>query len=204
MLMSFLQRFPCLDSTGLNSGFTYLDAQTDDARFVLEIIDGACAAGATCLNYCQVVEVLEQNGVITGAILNDKNTNKKHQIKTTTVVKTTGQWLSSSYPEKQWYRLSKGIHLILPKVLDNEALLLTAKTDGRVFFVIPWYGKTLLGTTDTNFDGDIDDVRVKKEDIDYLLSEVNLALTTQWTEKRYSGEIYRASCFTGQPKKLSF
>ena len=196
----FLQRFPCLDSTGLNSGFTYLDAQTDDARFVLEIIDGACAAGATCLNYCQVVEVLEHNGVITGAILNDKNTNKKHQIKTTAVVKTTGQWLSSSYPEKQWCRLSKGIHLILPKVLDNEALLLTAKTDGRVFFVIPWYGKTLLGTTDTNFDGDIDDVRVKKEDIDYLLSEVNLALTTQWTEKDIQGQFAGLRVLQDSPK----
>lgn len=196
----FSHRFPCLDSTHLNGGFTYLDAQTDDARLVMEIIDGACSAGASCLNYCEVSEVLEENNVITGAILSDKVTGESYTIKTSAVVKTSGQWISASYPEKQWCRLSKGVHLILPKVLNNEALLLTAKSDGRVFFIIPWYGLTLLGTTDTDYKGDINHVSVEKEDIDYLLSEVNLALTTQWTEKDIQGQFAGLRVLQHNPK----
>ena len=186
---SFLDHFPSLDSTGLKCGYTYLDAQTDDARLVLEIIDGASVAGASCLNYCQLTKILEENGAVNGAVLNDKITGEIYTIKVSAVVKTTGQWASASYPEKKWCRLSKGVHLILPNVLDDEALLLTARSDGRVFFIIPWYGKTLLGTTDTDFEGDINNVTVEKEDIDYLLNEANLALTTQWTEKDIQGQF---------------
>ncbi|MCF6251376.1 MAG: glycerol-3-phosphate dehydrogenase/oxidase [Methylococcaceae bacterium] len=186
---TFSHRFPYLDTKYLKSGFTYLDAQTDDARFVLEIIDGACAAGATCLNYCQVTDILQENDIITGAVLSDKISGDNYTIQTSAVVTTTGHWLSTSHPEKQWCRLSKGVHLILPKVLDKEALLLTARSDGRVFFIIPWYGLTLLGTTDTDYKGDINNLTVDKEDIDYLLNEANLALTTHWTEKDIQGQF---------------
>jgi len=185
---AFLNRFPNLADNRLKCGYTYLDAQTDDVRLVLEVIDGACKAGASCLNYCQVTDILENNGLISGAVLNDKISSKTFNIKTSAIVKTAGQWLSASPPENQWCRLSKGVHLVLPKVLDQEALLLTAKSDGRVFFIIPWYGLTLLGTTDTDFNGDINNVTVDKQDIDYLLSEANLALTTQWTEKDIQGQ----------------
>lgn len=185
---AFLQRFPCLDNRQLNGGYTYLDAQTDDARLVMEIIDGASSAAAICLNYCQATEVLDEKSVIRGAILNDKISGEKYTIRTSAIIKATGQWTSVSSPEKEWCRLSKGVHLILPKMLDNEALLLTAQSDGRVFFIIPWYGKTLLGTTDTDFTGDINQVTVEKQDIDYLLSEANLALTTQWTENDIQGQ----------------
>ena len=186
---SFLQRFPCLDRTHLTSGYTYLDAQTDDARLVLEVIDGASKAGAVCLNYCEATDIIEQKGVVTGAILSDQITGETHNIKTSSVVKTTGQWTPASNPNKQWCRLSKGVHLVLPKVLDKEALLLTAQSDGRVFFIIPWYGLTLLGTTDTNYEGDVNHVIAEQQDIDYLLSEANLALTTQWTEKDIQGQF---------------
>ena len=186
---AFSEHFPCLDDTQLKCGYTYLDAQTDDARLVLEIIDGAQTAGATCLNYCRLQEVIKESNLITGAVLHNKIEDKTLTIKTSTIAKTTGQWIADSAQEKQWGRLSKGVHLVLPKILEKEALLLTAKSDGRVFFVIPWYGKTLLGTTDTNYSGDINDVTVEKQDIDYLLSEVNFALKTQWTESDIQGQF---------------
>ncbi len=182
----FSDRFPALNKTGLKCGYTYLDAQTDDARLVLEIIDGAISAGAICLNYCQASELLEHKGIIIGAVLNDKISGINYTIKTKAVVKTTGRW---TYPEKYWCRLSKGVHLVLPKILGNEALLLTARSDGRVFFIIPWYGLTLLGTTDTDFNTDINDVTVEQDDIDYLLSEANIALRTQWTEQDIQGRF---------------
>ena len=182
----FIQRFPALDKTSLKCGFTYLDAQTDDARLVLEIIDGAISAGASCLNYCQFNEILDDKDGLKSVVLQDRIAKENYTIKASTIVKTTGQW---TYPEKHWCRLSKGVHLVLPKILDNEALLLTAKSDGRVFFIIPWYGLTLLGTTDTDYSGDINHVTVEQGDIDYLLTEANFALNTEWTEKDIQGQF---------------
>jgi glycerol-3-phosphate dehydrogenase len=184
----FAQRFPCLDSTLASSGFTYLDAQTDDARLVFEIISGAENAGAVCINHCKI-NTIENYNTIYRANLHDQISGKSYSVKTSSMVKTTGQWTAVADPEKQWCRLSKGVHLVLPKILENEALLLTAKSDGRVFFIIPWYGMTLLGTTDTDFNADINRVVVDQQDRDYLLTEANHALATNWTAADIQGEF---------------
>ena len=145
----------------MKAGYTYLDAQTDDARFVLELIDGAQALGAVCVNYCKVTRFIENKGRLCGAEIQDQVTGETAMVQAAQFVNTSGQWSAGLQNEHHGVRLSKGIHLILPKILETEALLLTAKTDGRVFFIIPWYGLTLLGTTDTNYDGDIDHVTVE-------------------------------------------
>lgn len=77
----------------------------------------------------------------------------------------------------------------MPKTLSNEALLLTAKSDGRVFFIIPWYDQTLLGTTDTNYSGDIDNITIQDEEINYLLTEANQVLMTNWTRQDIIGKF---------------
>lgn len=190
--IDFAGRFPCLDSNGLTAGFSYFDAQTDDARFVLELIDGALAIGAVCLNYCKITGFIELNGQLCGAEIHDIVSGETAIVNATQLVNCTGQWSADPRNKNQYGRLSKGIHLILPKILGNEALLLTAKSDGRVFFIIPWYGLTLLGTTDSDYNGDIEHVTVEAEEINYLLSEANRALkTVNWTEQdiigRYAG-----------------
>ena len=76
---------------------------------------------------------------------------------------------------------------MLPGLGTNEALLLTAKSDGRVFFVIPWYGRTLLGTTDTDYRGDLDHVGVENADVEYLLDAANRYLKTAWCRKDVIG-----------------
>jgi len=188
----FAERFPYLDSAGLKAGYTYLDAQTDDARFVLELIDGAQAIGAVCLNYCKVTRFIEKIGQLCGAEIQDQVAGETALVHAAQFVNTSGQWSAGLQNEPHGGRLSKGIHLILPKILETEALLLTANTDGRVFFIIPWYGLTLLGTTDTYYDGDIDHLTVESEEVNYLLSEANRVLkTVNWTEQdiigRYAG-----------------
>ncbi len=178
----FIQHFNGINENDLLGGFTYFDAQTDDARFVLELVDGADMAGAVCVNYCEVNRFIEENGQIIATQVCDKFTGERAQIKAKQIVDTTGRWSSQLRKEPQDYRLSKGIHLLLPKILNDEALLLTAKSDGRVFFVIPWYGLTLVGTTDTNYQGDVDNLAVTKDEVDYLLSEVNQALVaSNWS-----------------------
>jgi glycerol-3-phosphate dehydrogenase len=184
---AFAERFPTLNSDGLKGGFTYGDAQTDDARLVLELIAGAMAAGAVCVNYCKLLEVKEVKKRVYGATVQDQLTGADALIRTKQIVNTTGRWATTSKRGRGWCRLTKGIHLIMPAVLLDEALLLTAQSDGRVFFIIPWYGMTLVGTTDTDYKGDLGQVSVENKDITYLLAEANHYLKTSWTAKEIVG-----------------
>ncbi len=91
----FTERFPILDETTLRSGFSYADAQTDDARLVLELISGAMDAHATCINYCKVTRLLKTNGDVYAVEIQDQVNHIKQQIHTKQIVYTTGQWISS-------------------------------------------------------------------------------------------------------------
>jgi glycerol-3-phosphate dehydrogenase len=185
----FAEHFPYLDPSLLLNGFTYLDAQTDDARFVLELVDGALAVGAVCLNYCEVTDTIESQGQITAAQIVDKVSGREGRVYARQVVNATGQWIAATEQGQAWCRLTKGVHLMMPKILASEALLLTAQKDGRVFFMIPWYGLTLLGTTDTDYCGDVEQLKVEKADIDYLLNEANRVLkSVNWTEADIVGQ----------------
>ncbi|MDD1607027.1 MAG: glycerol-3-phosphate dehydrogenase/oxidase [Methylococcaceae bacterium] len=175
----FSARFPELEAADLTAGFSYLDAQTDDARLVLELIAGACELGAVCVNYCQVTELLTLNEQLHGAVIQDQLTHTIGKVYAKQIVDTMGRW--SPHQIECACRLSKGVHLVMPKILNEEALLLTAESDGRVFFIIPWYGRTLLGTTDSDYHGDINQLTVEQHEIDYLLSEANCVLkNTHW------------------------
>jgi glycerol-3-phosphate dehydrogenase len=179
---AFAERFPMLCGDGLKGGFTYGDAQTDDARLVLELIAGAMDAGAVCVNYCRLTGLIESGGQVCGATVKDLLNDKSAQILARQIVYTTGQWTTASQPGRDWCRLAKGVHLVMPGTMTDEALLLTAQSDGRVFFMIPWYGMTLIGTTDTDYKGDIELVTVEKRDVAYLLAEANHYLKTAWSE----------------------
>jgi glycerol-3-phosphate dehydrogenase len=198
----FAEHFPCLNSALSKGGFTYVDAQTDDARLVLELIDGALSAGAVCLNYCKVTGFIEDAGQLCGAKIQNRVDGEIAEVYARQIVNATGQWNTESAS-----RLTKGVHLILPKVLGNEALLLTAKADGRVFFMIPWYGLTLLGTTDTDYAGDVDQVYVNEDEVDYLLTEINRVLDVNWTEAdiigRYAGLRVLKQSSEAKPSSVS-
>lgn len=188
----FSKRFPFLKTTGLQGGFDYIDGQTDDARFTLEIVDGAHKQGAVCLNYSEVVGyITDCEGQICGAELKDRVGGKVVKVRSRCSVNVSGQWVDTMLDSKpRLCRLSKGIHLLMPSLGSSEAVLLFSKSDARVFFIIPWYGLTLLGTTDDEYDGDIDNVRVEKEDTAYLLDAVNSYLkTTVWSEKDVLGSF---------------
>lgn len=184
---SFAGRFPFLASDGLKGGFTYGDAQTDDARLVLELVCGAMGAGAVCVNYCKLTGLVETNGRTSGATVEDRLTGGVAEISARQIVNATGQWTAASEQGRGWCRLDKGTHLVMPALPSEEALLLTARSDGRVFFMIPWYGMTLLGTTDADYRGDLDHVAVEPQEIAYLLAEANRYLKTAWTEQDVVG-----------------
>ncbi len=179
---TFADSFPALKQEELQGGFTYADAQTDDARLVLELVAGAIQAGAVCVNYCDLLHPLEEGGKVCGALVADQLTHASIEVSVTHIVNTSGAWAAATSAGSAWCRLTKGVHLILPALDHDAALLLTAPADGRVFFIIPWYGRTLLGTTDTDYLGDPAQIKVEATDIAYLLTSANHYLKTQWTE----------------------
>ena len=164
---------PFIQRAGLIGGWSYPDAGEDDARMVLEIVAGSLTAGAVAVNHCAALRLLRANGRIAGAVVRDALTGRECEVRATTVIDAAGAWAAqaaglTSLPA----RYSKGVHLLMPGLSINEAFLLTTRSDKRVFFLIPWYGSTLVGTTDTDFHGDPDSVRVEDADIDYLLAAV--------------------------------
>lgn len=183
----FSERFSLLNNLGLKGGFTYSDAQTDDARLVLELISGAMQAGAVCVNYCRLTKLTEENGQVNSASVQDLLSDKTVEVSAKQFVYATGQWSAEMQDSANWCRVTKGVHLILSAVLNDEALLLTAPVDGRVFFIIPWYGLTLIGTTDTDYNGDMNRVMVEENEQSYLLDAANHYLKMAWRKEDVIG-----------------
>ena len=167
---------PWLESTDMRGGFTYSDAGCDDARLTLELVYGAIQAGALAVNHIAAAEFLRSSdGRVCGAHFQDQLAGAHGEIRARCTVAAVGPWvrqLPGCDPGP--IRLSKGVHVVLPPLplATNQAVLLTAPSDRRVFFLIPWYGATLVGTTDTDYHGDPDAVRVEESDIEYLLTAV--------------------------------
>jgi glycerol-3-phosphate dehydrogenase len=182
---AFAARFPMLGKAALQSGFIYGDAQTDDARLVLELVAGAMQHGAIAVNYCRVTQLQEQEGKACGAIVAGQLDGNTVNIAAKQIVDATGRWAATHAP----CRLTKGVHLVLPSTGVGDALLLTAPSDGRVFFILPWYGVTVLGTTDTDYRGNVDQVTVESQDMRYLLDAANAYLKTAWTEADVAGSF---------------
>lgn len=173
---------PKLASSGIEKAALYSDAQMDDIRLVLENLRLADEAGAVLANYLRVESWIIEQGKITGAELKDILTGRAISVRAKVVVNTTGPWADrlrqlADPSLKPLVRPSKGIHLVYPDLGFQHALLLSAPKDDRVFFVIPWRGMSLIGTTDTDYDGDPSAVSVETADIDYLIRETNAVLS---------------------------
>jgi glycerol-3-phosphate dehydrogenase len=166
---------------GLRGGFAYGDAGSDDARFTLEIIAGAIAAGAVAVNHVTADHLLRsRSGDVVGALAVDNEGGRAYEVGARLTVNAAGPWaagLLGRHPSaERAVRHTKGVHLVMPPLplgvdTPRTALLLTAASDRRVFFLIPWYGATLLGTTDTDFRGEPGSERVEDADVAYLLGE---------------------------------
>jgi len=156
-------------------GALYYDAQMEDSRIVLENILSAEEAGATVRNYCEVLEITKNNNRVTGIIYKDSNTENQGEIKANLVIKALGPWTNSLADDvknnkKVMVRPTKGVHLVFPDLGLKTAFILSAPGDNRIFFVIPWCNRTLIGTTDTDYQDDPDRIVVREDDIDYIIN----------------------------------
>ena len=167
---------PSLNKENLLGAVLYYDAQMDDARLCLENVLSASLKGAHAANYVEVTGFLKENGKVTGVEARDLLGEKNFTVRGRKTICATGPWtnklLKLDHPSsRKKVRLTKGVHLVYPGQLTSHALLLTSRQDKRIFFVIPWMENSLIGTTDTDYAGDLDSVVADSEDIQYLLEE---------------------------------
>ncbi len=170
--------FPTLQAQGLRGGAAYFDAQMDDARLCLEVVQTAALHGATVANYVEAVAFEQHSGTIRGVHAVDRVGGRELFIRARQVLNATGPWVDAvcrlagdtTGPRLQ---PTKGVHLVAPNQGLTAAFLLLHPADGRVFFVIPWLGKTLLGTTDTLCEEGPDALTVSPTDRAYLLQGYN-------------------------------
>jgi glycerol-3-phosphate dehydrogenase len=172
------REIPGLRTTGLRGGAQYFDAQMDDARLCVEVVRTAALHGATVANYVEAVGFEIEGGAIREARARDHVGGGELLIRARQVLNATGPWGDAvrklaGESAGPILKPTKGVHLVVPGRGLPGALLLLHPADGRVFFVIPWMGKTLLGTTDSECDDSPDELRVTPEDERYLLDGHN-------------------------------
>ena len=181
-----LRRVPALKSEGLRAGAVYFDSETDDARLTLENVLDAAEHGAVVANHTEVRALAVTSGSkgpeVVSAEVEDQLTGWRHEISARCWVNAAGPWvdhvraLLPGFDGSRTVRLTKGTHIILPPVAGPFALFAAILPGERVFVMPPWHGQALLGTTDTDYDGDPAEVRPDRADTEYLLGAVNRVL----------------------------
>jgi glycerol-3-phosphate dehydrogenase len=166
------QMEPALAPTGLRGAVLYHDCQADDARLCIKNLVDAAQRGAVCANYCEVIGLADGK-----ARLIDRLRDETFEIAARVFVNAAGAWVGhiAALAGQRGVALSptKGIHLLVPKLTQHQALAFQARRDGRILFVLPWNDCSLIGTTDTEWQGDARNARAEAEDVEYLLDEVN-------------------------------
>jgi glycerol-3-phosphate dehydrogenase len=176
----FYRRMPYVRQTGLKGGFFFYDAQVDDSRLVLRLINESVAAGAVALNYTAAIDILRNNtGDVVGVNIEDTETRETRMVETPLVINATGCWAEKFHPSPEpgrHLRPLRGSHL----VFSAEALPLDAGVcfvhprDNRTIFVLPWEGAVLVGTTDLDHKADLSvEPTITEGEIAYLLEGLN-------------------------------
>ncbi|MCK6545971.1 glycerol-3-phosphate dehydrogenase [Myxococcota bacterium] len=175
-----LEREPLLNPKGLTGGIIYYDCMTDDARLTLENAMAAAELGTPVLTHARVVDIdgIEGRDPVR-VVVEDQLTGRRVNVRGKGIVNCTGAWTDSvrrlAHIEDSVIRPTKGVHLVVPKhrLPVHHAAALIAPQDGRVFFAIPWNGRTVIGTTDTDYQGDPAELACEASDVDYMLAAAN-------------------------------
>ncbi len=165
---------PVLRAQAMTGAFRYWDDRMDDARICLETVLSAEEAGASCFNYTRVAAARRRQSTLIEVDYEDTEAGIFGSVRTRAVVNCAGPWSDAVLsdvlraPSRQLMP-TKGVHIVVPRIAGEDALILDNPRDKRTFFAIPWDDATLIGTTDTRYDGDPSDVQVEQQDIDYLI-----------------------------------
>jgi len=174
-----LETEPLLPIDKTTGSGLYAEYRTDDARLTLEIIKTAHSYGADLLNYVEVEDFIYEKGEIKGIECYDHLEKENFAVRASQIVNAAGPWvddlrnLNHSYLDKHLH-ITKGIHLVFPREkLPVRQSIYFEIGDGRMIFIIPRDDTTYVGTTDTDYTGDKDNILVTKQDAAYLIAAVN-------------------------------
>jgi glycerol-3-phosphate dehydrogenase len=170
---------PALRGEGLRACGLYADAWTHDSRLCLANVRAAAEAGATVLNYAELVALSHQAGRVGGGHV--AADGELVAVRARAVVNAAGPWVDHVRRLDDPHagpsmRLSKGVHIVLEQTGPWSAALTIPHDKVRVSFAVPWEGVLLLGTTDRLYEGEPDDLAVDEADVDEVLAEAAVAV----------------------------
>ena len=201
-----VELLPALAAREPSGGYLFYDCQTDDVRLVLTVLAEAERFGAVPANRVEATALVDG-----GALVRDTEGGHAFSVRAANVVNATGVWAHRLRPDElrdeaevPVIRPSRGTHIVLPSALlpVNAGAIATGE-GGRTIFVLPWLGQTLVGTTDNDYDGDIEHVRPAEEDVDFLLDAAGEFFATELHAGDVAGAFagVRPLISSGDPRK---
>jgi glycerol-3-phosphate dehydrogenase len=206
-----LELVPALASRDPHDAYLFYDCQTDDVRLVLTVLGEAERFGAVMLNGAEVVEVTGGAGADAGVAFVEAESGERIEVRADHVINATGVWADTIRPEvveeEDVPRIapSRGTHLLLDAadLPMGKAACIVPAGEGRMIFALPWYGRTLIGTTDNDFDGDTRHPRPAEDEVEYLLDAANAFFGTALGPGDLTGAYagVRPLISSGDPRK---
>ena len=181
---ALLRLEPLLHAKGLQGGVRYYDAMTDDGRLVMANVRSAVQAGAVAVSRASFVEPVFLHGRLVAAKVRDETRGETFPVACKILISATGPWTDDTMARwkgshgtetvTQTLKPSKGVHIVVARerLPLSQAVMMTAR-DGRVVFALPWSHATVIGTTDTPYDGDLAEPPCTEEDAAYLCKTAN-------------------------------
>jgi glycerol-3-phosphate dehydrogenase len=181
-----LRRAPALRPDRLAGAMVYYDAQVDDARYTITVARTAVRHGAHVLLRASAVSLLRDGSRVTGAVVRDEETGRTFDVRASAVIVCAGVWSdlvheASGVRAGYQVRMSKGVHLVMPRSAIDADTGMIVRTSKSVLFFIPWDERWIVGTTDTDWSGDRAEPAATAEDVDYILGEANRVLARPLT-----------------------
>lgn len=175
---------PTIETEGLRGGVRYHDGQFDDARLAINLATTAASAGATLVNYADVVGLHKEGEMLSGVRVRDQETGRTLDVSGRAFVNATGAWSDGlrqmDEPDApQMIRPSRGVHVVLPRrfLPGDSAIMVPHTKDGRVLFAIPWHDRVVVGTTDTPVEDVPVEPRPSEDEIHFILEHARQYLS---------------------------
>lgn len=159
----------------LQAVFQYWDAKTDDKRLTRAVVESMCQLGGEVIKPARVTQLERQDSLWS---LSYEMQGTQNVLQASVVVNASGPWVNqvlskvTSKPKTRPVDLVQGSHIVLAGQTDRGVYYLESAIDQRAIFVIPWYGNTMVGTTEKVYQGDPDAVKASDAEVDYLLESV--------------------------------
>src|SRR3984893_18323966 len=181
-----LRRAPALRPDRLAGAMMYYDAQVDDARYTITVARTAARHGAHVLTRASAVSLLRDGSQVTGAGVREEEPGRAVSVHASRVIICAGVWSdlvhsASGVLAGYQVRMSKGVHLVMPRSAIEADTGMIVRTSKSVLFFIPWDTRWIVGTTDTEWSGDRAEPAATVEDVDYILREANRVLARPLT-----------------------